>query len=206
MPKKIFKHVLRALLQENGIEENTLLIFTSDNRATERWEGSINSSGKLRGRKRDVYEGGIRVPLIISMPGTVPAGETDSNTIGYFADFMPTLADFAGYKALENIDGISLKKPFLGNALPVDKNERVLYWEFHEEGGKQALRKGKWKAVRLEVHEKGFHDAIELYNLDKDPEETNNLAAEFPDIVNQMKALMREHHTPSADFPFAFEE
>jgi len=197
---------IRAMLEEKGIERNTLLVFTSDNGAAQRWEGTINSSGKLRGIKRDMYEGGIRVPLILSWPGTIPAGRTDSTTVGYLADVLPTFADFAGQKTPKDIDGISLKDPFLGTPLPAEQNDRVLYWEFHEGSGKQAIRIGKWKAVRLNVHEKGFHDEIELYNLEKDPEETRDLAEQFPDIVNRMKELMRKNHRPSATFPFKFED
>jgi arylsulfatase A-like enzyme len=196
---------IRSLLQEKGIEGKTLLIFTSDNGAALRWDGVFDSSGKLRGRKRDVYEGGIRVPMIISMPGTVPEGRTDNVSIGYFADFMPTFADFAGQELTHKVDGISLMDLFLDKELPEDTNNRILYWEFHEQGGKQAVRMGKWKAVRLDVHEKGFHDEIELYDLETDPYENSNVAVQNPEIVNKMKELMLEHHEPSKAFPFKFE-
>ena len=191
-----------SLLKKKGIEKNTLLFFTSDNGAAERWEGRFDSSGKLRGRKRDVYEGGIRVPLIISMPGTIPEGQIN-HSIGYFVDILPTFADITGQNVTANTDGISLKSTFLDNK--DIKDIRVLYWEFHEQGGKQAVRKGNWKAIRLDVHEKGFHDDIELYNLNHDPSESNDIADEHPDIVEQMIAIMEQEHTKSENFPFRFE-
>lgn len=194
---------IKSLLQEKGILENTLIFLTSDNGAARRWKGTFDSSGKLRGRKRDVYEGGIRVPMIISMPGTVPQGEVNDYQ-GYFADILPTLAAIGGGKIPENIDGKNLKDVFLKNETPED--ERILYWEFHEQGGKQAVRKGKWKALRLNVHQKGFHDDIELYNLDMNPGETNNVAAEHPQIVEELDQIMKEEHIFSDNFPFRFEE
>ncbi len=191
-----------SLLKEKGIEKNTLVFFTSDNGAAERWEGRFNSSGKLRGRKRDVYEGGIRVPLIVAMPETVPEGQ-ENHSIAYFADILPSFADISGQDIPANTDGLSLKSTFLENK---DINEtRVLYWEFHEQNGKQAVREGNWKAVRLNVHEQGFHDDIELYNLKDDPSETNNIANNHPDIVNRMKAIMNREHEQSDNFPFRFE-
>lgn len=196
---------IRSMLQQHGIEKNTLLIFTSDNGPARRWEGVFDSAGWLRGRKRDVYEGGIRVPMIISMPGTVPEGKVTS-VVGYFADILPTLADVAGQKAPGNLDGISLKEVFWGGPASGHEKDRVLYWEFHEQGGKQAVREGPWKGVRLDVHEKGFHERIELYNLDEDPSETTSITGKHPDIVKRMQTLMREHHVPSEAFPFKFEK
>lgn len=192
-----------SLLREKSIEENTLIFLTSDNGAARRWEGTFNSSGKLKGRKRDVYEGGIRVPMIVSMPGTVPRGEVN-HTVGYFADILPTFNDFAKKDITQPIDGISLKEVFLSNE--TIENERILYWEFHEQGGKQAVRMGNWKGLRLEVHEKGFHDDLELYDLTSDPSETQNVADQHPDIVEKIKQIMLEEHTLSDNFPFRFEE
>ncbi|MFW6277313.1 MAG: arylsulfatase [Prolixibacteraceae bacterium] len=194
---------IKSLLQEKGILDNTLIFLTSDNGAARRWEGTFDSSGKLRGQKRDVYEGGIRVPMIVSMPGTVPQGKVNDYP-GYFADILPSLAAIGGGKMPENIDGKNLTDVFLKNKTP--EEERILYWEFHEQGGKQAVRKGKWKALRLNVHQKGFHDEIELYNLETDPGETNNIAAEHPEIVEELDKIMKEEHTFSNNFPFRFEE
>jgi len=193
---------IKALLKQKGIENNTLLFFTSDNGAARRWEGTFDSSGKLRGQKRDVYEGGIRVPMIVSMPGTVPGGEVNDYP-GYFADILPTLSDVAKQDIPENIDGKNLKAVFLNNEKP--ETERVLYWEFHEQGGKQAVRKGNWKALRLNVQEKGFHNEIELYNLETDPGETKNIADQHPEIVKELDEIMKQQHTYSENFPFQFE-
>ena len=98
---------------------------------------------------------------------------------------------------------ISMKDIFLEN-METD-NQRILYWEFHEQGGKQAVRKGNWKAVRLDVHEEGFHDDIELYNLMDDPSESDDIADNHPDIVEQMKTIMKQEHERSKNFPFRFE-
>ncbi len=191
-----------SLLKEKGIEKNTIVFFTSDNGAAQRWEGRFDSSGKLRGRKRDVYEGGIRVPLIVAMPGTVPGGK-ENHSIGYFADMLPTLAGITNQKISQQTDGMDLTSVFFENA--VIDNDRLLYWEFHEQGGKQAVRKGPWKAIRLDVHEKGFHNAIELYNLNDDPSEQIDLATQHPDIVTQMLTTMEQEHQPSENFPFRSE-
>lgn len=193
---------INALLKKNNILENTLVLFTSDNGAANRYEGTFDSSGELRGRKRDVYEGGIRTPLIVSMPGTVPQGETN-HTVGYFADILPTFAEITSQKIPENTDGISLKDVFLKNENL--EYERALYWEFHEQGGKQAVRMGNWKGLRLDVHEKGFHDAVKLFDLKTDPSETNNIADRYPEIVEQIKNIMLREHKPSKTFPFNFE-
>jgi arylsulfatase A-like enzyme len=189
-------------LKRNKILKNTLIFFTSDNGAAERWEGTFDSSGELRGRKRDVYEGGIRVPMIVSMPGTVPENKTN-HSVGYFADIFPTFAEIANQKIPEKTDGISLRDVFMKNNF--QEQERILYWEFHEQGGKQAVRMGKWKGLRLDVHNKGFHDNIELYNLDADPAENNDIAADNPEIAVQIKRIMLMEHRFSEAFPFRFE-
>lgn len=194
---------IRTLLKKKNMLENTLIIFTSDNGAANRYEGRFNSSGVLKGRKRDVYEGGIRVPLIVSMPGVVPREETNQS-VGYFADILPTFAELVETEIPENTDGISLKDVFLKNKHL--KEERILYWEFHEQEGKQAVRRGNWKGVRLDVHKRGFHDEIELYDLQTDPAETNNIATENPEIVKTIKEIMEREHEFSENFPFDFEK
>jgi arylsulfatase A-like enzyme len=193
---------IRALLKEQNILENTLILFTSDNGAANRYEGRFNSSGILRGRKRDVYEGGIRVPLIVSMPGIVPQNKTNPS-VGYFADILPTFAELIESEMSFSTDGISLKDVFLKNKHLTE--ERTLYWEFHEQEGKQAVRWGNWKGLRLDVHKKGFHDEIELYNLETDPSETNDIAFENPEIVKIIKEFMASEHEYSEYFPFNFE-
>ena len=191
-----------SLLEELEIRDNTLVFFTSDNGAAQRWDGRFDSSGSLRGRKRDVYEGGIRVPMIVSMPGTVPEGVTNS-TPWYFPDVFPTLADFAETGIPGGLDGISLKNIISQNES--GDPERLLYWEFHEKGGKQAIRKGKWKLVRLNVDEKGFHQDIELYNLELDPGESDDVADQNPVIVKEMVELMDAQRVKSENFLFSFE-
>lgn len=191
-------------LKEHGISENTLVIFTSDNGPASTRENSINSNGKYRGKKRDLYEGGIRVPMIASMPGTIPKGKV-AETKGYFADFMPTLSKFADTKAPRNNDGVSLKDILMGQEASETLVNRPIYWEFHEGGGKQAVLKGKWKAIRLNVNKKGFHDDIELYDIEADPSEEKNIAAEYPDKVIELKEVMAENHVQSEFFPFPFE-
>ncbi len=193
---------IKKLLNDMGIRENTLLFFTSDNGAAQRWDGRFDSSGRLRGRKRDVYEGGIRAPMIVSMPGSVPTGRTD-NTPWYMADILPTLAAFAGTREIPKTDGISLASNIL-KAKAID-GDRTFYWEFIEHGGKQAVRKGKWKAVRLDVHEKGFHQDLEIYDLENDPSEKNNLAPHEPKMVKQMIDIMAAEHEYSEHFPFDLE-
>ncbi len=193
---------IKNALIKNNIQENTLLVFTSDNGAANRWEGRFNSSASLKGRKRDVYEGGIRVPFIVSMPGSVPENKTNQ-TIGYFADIYPSLMDIVSNQKVENVDGISLKEVFLKNKYL--RNERVLYWEFHEEGGKQAVRLGRWKGVRLDVHKLGFHDNIELYDLKTDSMELYNMAIQKPEIIKRIKEIMLKEHVVSEQFPFDIE-
>lgn len=193
---------IQNLLKEMDIDKNTILIFTSDNGAAERWDARFDSSGKLKGRKRDVYEGGIRVPLIVSQPGRIPAGKVNQ-TIGSFIDILPTFADLAGVESPKNKDGISLKNALLKNEEMAE--ERLLYWEFHEESGKQAVRQGKWKAIRLYVHDKGFHQGIELYNLESDPEEATNIVDQFPAVAARLLHAMDSEHRYSDNFPFRFE-
>lgn len=193
---------IRALLKENNSLGNTLFLFTSDNGAANRYEGRFKSSGVLRGRKRDVYEGGIRVPFIVSMPGTVPQGKTNES-VGYFADILPTISEIVNHRIPENVDGMSMKEVFLEN-----KNldgKRILYWEFHSQGGKQAVRWGNWKGVRLDVHKNGFISEIELYDLERDPSEKNNIANKKPEIVEKIKEIMVNEHEFSENFPFEFE-
>ena len=190
------------LLDDKNIRENTLIMFTTDNGAANRYDGVFNSSGILKGAKRDVYEGGIRVPLIANMPGVITAG-VNEGFVGYFTDILPTFASLAGAEIPDGLDWIDFSNVLLKDTHIPDT--RVLYWEFHEKNGSQAVRKGKWKAVRLDVHEMGFHDQVELYDLDEDPGEANNLAAEYPEILEEMMRIMRDQRKYSATYPFQFE-
>ncbi|WP_299534468.1 arylsulfatase [Ulvibacterium sp.] len=189
------------LLEQLGIEENTLVIFTSDNGP--HMEGGadpnfFNSSGIVRGRKRDLYEGGIRVPMIAKWPGTIePNRETDH--ISAFWDILPTLAELSGAEIPKNIDGISIV-PTLKNTEGQQKHNH-LYWEFHEQNGKQAVRFDDWKGVRLNVYDNP-NALIELYNLSNDVKELQNVAGEHPEIVLKMETLMTTSRTDNPDFPF----
>jgi len=190
-----------AKLEELDLTENTIVMFTSDN-GPHREGGAdpefFNSSGSLRGIKRDLYEGGIRVPFIVSWPGVIAAG-TSTDHISAFWDLMPTLAELSGAQAPEGTDGISFLPVLIGEG--DQAKHAYLYWEFHEQDGKQAVLKGNWKAVRLGVRVNP--DSIpELYNLADDPGEEHNTAADHPDIVKEMTALMEAARTPSGLFNF----
>lgn len=153
-------------------------------------------SGPLRGKKRDLYEGGIRAPMIVSWPGKIEA-ESTSDFIGVFWDIMPTLAEITGTKAPGELDGISFLPALLGKTQP---RHHHLYWEFCEQGGKQAVRKGKWKAVRLNLHNDFYGSLAELYNLDEDISESKNMDEKYPEIVQDILGLMKPDHTLSAFF------
>jgi arylsulfatase A len=187
-------------LRQKGIDKNTLVIFSSDNGPHK--EGGhdpsyFNSSGGFRGIKRDLYEGGIREPMIAWWPGTVRAGVT-SDYAGAFWDLLPTFAELAKQPAPKGIDGISIVPALLGkNNAPT---HRFLYWEFHEQGGKQAVRMGKWKGVKLNVIDQP-NAPIELYDLQTDPGEKNNVAAKHPDIVKSFQTIMQREHRENSDFP-----
>jgi arylsulfatase A-like enzyme len=175
-------------------------MFTSDNGP--HLEGGadpefFNSNGSLTGYKRDLYEGGIRVPMIARWPGRIKP-DTKTGHISAFWDVLPTMCDIAGIKSPKNIDGISFLPAMLGGKQ--DQHE-YLYWEFHERGGRQAVRMGKWKAVRLKVRENP-NGPIELYNLEIDISEENNIASDHPKIVAKMKKIMKEARTPSEAWPF----
>ncbi len=196
---------LLALLRELGIAENTLVLLTSDNGA--HVEGGadpkfFHSTGPLRGVKRDLYEGGIRVPMIAWWPGRIEAG-TESDHISAFWDVMPTICDLAEVERPKAVDGISFLPALLGKE---QEAHDALYWEFSEKGGKQAVRKGKWKAVRLNLL-KDAEAPIELYDLEKDIGETEDVAGAHPEIVAEMKAIMEREHEVNPDFPiFAAEK
>jgi len=187
-------------LQEYGIDKNTLVIFSSDNGPHK--EGGndpayFNSNGSLRGIKRDLYEGGIREPMIVWWPGKVQAGSI-SDYAGAFWDFLPTFAELAKAPQPKGIDGISIVPALLGQ-----KNAPVhpwLYWEFHEQGGKQAVRLGKWKGVKLNVTSQP-NGPIELYDLQTDVGEKNNVADKHPDVVQSIRKIMEQQHRESPDFP-----
>ena len=193
-----------AKLKELGLEKNTLIIFTSDNGPHK--EGGadpdyFNSNGPLKGYKRDLYEGGVREPMIAYWPGHVKAG-SKSDHISAFWDVMPTFAALTGTTCPSSIDGISFLPTLLGK--PGQKEHDYIYFEFHEQGGKQSVRKGKWKLIRLNVLEPE-KTTLELYDLSKDIGEEHNIAAEHPKVVKELETLMDHSRIPSEIFPFQAE-
>lgn len=188
-------------LETLGIAENTIIFFSSDN-GPHREGGAdpeyFDSNGPLKGFKRDLYEGGIRVPLLVSWPGTIKQGMI-SGHLSSFWDIFPTLAEIVDFDTPEGLDGISFLPTLIGD-VPAQKTHEYLYWEFAKQGGKQAIRKGDWKALRLNINSDTL-PLIELYNLKQDPSEEKNLAKEYPEMINQFEKLFRDAHTPSEQFP-----
>lgn len=184
---------LLARLKELGIDRNTVLMFTSDNGPHK--EGGndpafFRSAGPFRGIKRDLYEGGIRMPMIVRWPGKVkPGSRTDF--IGSFADFMPTAAELAGVKPPDGIDGLSFMPELVGKRDRQQKHE-YLYWEFYEGGSSRAARQGDWKAVQ-----KPIGGPVELYDLKSDEGETEDVAIDHPEIVAKVQQALDQAHTPS---------
>jgi arylsulfatase A-like enzyme len=186
---------LLDLLRERGLDSRTLVMFTSDN-GPHREGGAdpafFNSSGGLRGIKRDLYEGGIRVPMIARWTGTVPAGRSSDHVWAHW-DVLPTLTDLAGAKTPDGLDGRSTARALRGQSQPP---QPFLYWEFHERGFQQAVRMGNWKAVRLKK------DApLELYDLAADRNEEREIAARHPEVVAKIEAYLKTARTESERWP-----
>jgi arylsulfatase A-like enzyme len=186
-------------LEELGLTENTIVIFTSDNGA--HFEGGadpefFNSYGPFRGLKRDLYEGGIHVPLIVKWPGKVKPG-SKSDHVSAFWDWLPTFAELLGQQAPEGLDGVSFLPELLGNS--AQKKHDYLYWEFHELGGRQALLKDGWKLVKYQVKD-SLKTTTELFDLSKDPGEQIDLSAKNPEKVKALEGLIRKAHRPNPVF------
>lgn len=189
-----------ARLQEYRQDSNTIILFTSDNGPHS--EGGVdakfhNSSGPLRGQKRDLYEGGIRVPMLVRWPGKVPAGRVSDEPWAMW-DLLPTLAELARIKPPKDIDGLSYLPTLLGQ--PQTNRHEFFYWEFHERGFQQAVRTGDWKAVRTKLGA-----PLELYNLATDLGETNNVAAANPQVVARIEEHLKTARTDSPDYPVSAE-
>ena len=196
---------LLAKLSELGIEENTIVFFASDNGP--HLEGGadpdyFNSNGDLRGYKRDMYEGGIRTSMVVKWPGMIQEGSRTDH-VSAFWDLMPTLAEITGAEIPENIDGISFLPALTGKGK--QKEHDYLFWEFHEQGGKMAVRMDNWKAVKLNIN-KSPRGEIELYDLSADISETRNISSSNPEIVRKIEEIMKEAHNPSESFAFEFEK
>lgn len=194
-------------LKDLGIYDNTLIIVTSDNGAT--YNGGtdspwFNSGGPFKSEygwgKGYTHEGGIRTPMVAAWPEKISAG-VESDHISAFWDVMPTLCEIAGIYSPEETDGISFLPALTGgNQTPHDH----LYWEFPSYGGQQAVRMGKWKAIRKNIMKGNME--LELYNLDEDIQEQNNIAEQHPEIVKQMEAIMVKEHVPAASARFHMKE
>jgi len=191
---------LIAYLKETGEYENTLIIFSSDNGPTfnggtdSPWFASGGPFNSERGwGKAFLHEGGIRVPMIASWPGKIAPGSF-SDHISAFWDLLPTLCEAAGVSVPEGVDGISYLPELTG-----DGEQEVhphLYWEFPASGGQQAVRMGKWKAIRKDIQRGNLK--LELYNLEEDLQELHDVAEQEPDVVEQMESIMAEEHLPSS--------
>lgn len=183
-----------ALLDSLGLDENTIVFFSSDNGPT--FSAGVdteffNSAGGLRGRKMELYEGGIRMPMLVRWPGKIKAGSTtDHLSVQY--DVMATLCDLVGVAAPDSTDGISFLPTLLGREGEQQQHD-FLYFEYPENGGQVAVRMGKWKAVKTGlVREPG--NSWQLYNLEEDPSEENDVAAAHPDVIAQADEITRREH------------
>lgn len=192
-----------AKLKELGVYDNTIIVFTSDNGP--HMEGGadpnfFNSNGIFRGYKRDVYEGGIRVPFITVWPGVIKQGQSDF--MCSFWDMLPTFAQLTGNK-VKKTDGISLMPTLTGKGK--QKEHDYFYFEFQEMGGRQAVRKGDWKLIRLKAS-KGENSIWELYNLAADPSEIHNIIKEYPEKAKELADIMKEAHVYDPNWPLLQEE
>lgn len=203
---------MMALIRELGLDRETLFVFTSDNGPLyDKLGGTdcefFNSHGGLRGRKGSLYEGGIRVPCIVRWTGRIEPGSVSHRVTG-FEDWLPTLLEIVGAETSipKDLDGISFAPTLLGRP---QAERPFLYREFPAYGGQQCVRVGPWKAVRQNLFPRGKYKTAaktaaiksELYNLANDPTESNDVAAEHPELLAQLEKLLRQQHTPSPHFP-----
>ncbi len=191
---------LMEKLGELGIDDNTIVFFSSDNGPHQEGGGNpvfFNSSGGLRGFKRSLHEGGVRVPMIVRWPGRVPAGDVNPH-VWAFWDFLPTTCELAGAKTPVGLDGISVMPTLLRQGK--QRTHEFLYWEFHEKGSQQAVRMGDWKAVRTKLGA-----PLELYNLAKDVTEKNDVAEKHRDVVGRIETYLKTARTDSAQWPLSAE-
>jgi arylsulfatase A-like enzyme len=187
---------LMDTLKQLKIEDNTVVVFTSAHGPHKENGvdlGFFQSSGLLRGGKLDLYEGELRVPLVVRWPARIKAGQV-SDLICGFQDVLPTACAFAGTKAPENIDGLSIL-PTLRGQTQTNRHD-FMYWELHEQGFQQAVRMGEWKAVRPQAEK-----PLELYNLKADLGEKNNVAAQYPEIIGKLESYLKTARTDSALWP-----
>lgn len=180
-------------LKKQGVYENTLIIFTSDNGPHKEGGNApdfFNSNGVFRGYKRDLYDGGIKVPTIASWQGYIPQGEQSDFTYAFW-DYLPTFAEILGTEIEHEIDGISILPTLLDKE--GQQEHDYFYFEFQEMGGRQAVVKGNWKLLHQNI--RGDNPTFELYNLASDPSENHNVIELFPEIENELKQIMQEART-----------
>ena len=183
------------VVAERKLSERTLFIFTSDNGPHQEGgadPGFFRSNGGMRGIKRDLYEGGIRVPMVARWTGTIPAGRVSYHEWAHW-DTLPTLAEIGGAKPPAGVDGVSMARALRGEQAT---RHDFMYWEFHERGFQQAVRMDYWKAVRLKPGA-----PIELYDLPNDPNEQHDVASENPGIVAKIEKYLATARTESARWP-----
>jgi arylsulfatase len=187
-----------SLLKKLKLEEDTLLIFTSDNGATFNTGGYdpefFKSNGELKGAKASLYEGGIRVPMIARWKGKLSAGVV-SDQVSAFWDFMPTICKTAGIPGPEETDGNSILPALCGNTAK-QKQHKYLYWEHAK--AQQAVLYGDWKGVR-----KRPSSNIELYNLKDDPYEKKDVGNEHPGIIEKLNTILKNARSESELYPLS---
>ncbi|MGH7140956.1 MAG: sulfatase-like hydrolase/transferase, partial [Pirellulales bacterium] len=201
MISRLDRYVGRLLdaLREQGLADNTLVIFTSDNGPHNESNHNLarfQPAGPLSGIKRSLHDGGIRVPAIAWWPGHVAAGGT-SDHVAYFGDWMATAAELAGAKLPDGCDSVSFAPTLMGK--PGEQREHeFLYWEFHEGGFKQAaIYQGRWKGIRSE----GPNSLVALYDLKTDVAEKTNVAAEHPELAARLAEYLATARSDSPDWP-----
>lgn len=206
---------MMALIKELGLDEQTIFVFTSDNGPLNGTHQGLagtdaaffNSAGGLRDGKGTLYEGGIRVPGIVRWAGTVKPGQVSERIVG-FEDWLPTFLELAGAADAtpKDVDGVSFAPTLRGES---QKERPFLYREFPSYGGQQMIRSGKWKLVKTglggrgNAKKKAAESKTELFDLERDRNETQDLAAQNPEVVARLEALMNANRTPSTVFPFA---
>jgi len=195
-------------LKEEGLYDNTLIIFSSDNGPTysggadSPWFDSAKPFKSNEGwGKGNVNEGGIRVPMIAQWPGKIQAG-SETDLISAFYDVLPTLCDVAGIETPPDIDGISFLPTLLGKG--EQQKHEFLYWEFPAYGGQQALRMGKWKGIRKNIFKDSLR--IQLYDLENDIQEVNDVSEQHPEIVKKIQLVFEQQHTPAANERFRIKQ
>jgi arylsulfatase A len=193
--------LLLAKLEALGIAENTLVMFASDNGAMEEGghqRANFNSSGELRGGKRDMWGGGIRTPMIAWWPSKIQPGQVTDH-VSAFWDISPTVRELAGAEPQADTDGISMMPVLLGQGEQATHD--TLYWEFFERGGKRAILKDKWKLILYKTNT-DLDPRVELFDLSRDMSETKNVASQHPEVISELRKLMDSARTPAENSQF----